>query len=205
MRLYQRLLGATAALAIATSASAQTTPADSEPPPMQFPGWGLDLGDLDTSVKPGDDFDAFVNGKWKAVNEIPAKYPYYGVVTNLRIGAERSVRAIIDDLAAKQNAAGSSEQRVADMYRAYQNFSAINAAGMSASKPYLDKINGVGSYDALADLWATTGYPSPMGEFVSIDRGAPTRNTLFVAITGIGLPDRDNYLVDNERYREMRA
>jgi putative endopeptidase len=205
MRLYQRLLGATAALAIATSAAAQTTPADSEPPPMQFPGWGLDLNDLDKSVKPGDDFDAFVNGKWKAANEIPAKYPYYGVVTNLRIGAERSVRAIIDDLATRQNAAGSSEQRVADMYRAYQNVDQINAAGMSSAKPYLDKIRSVNSYDALADLWATTGYPSPMGEFVSIDRGDPTRNTLYVGLGGLGLPDRDNYLVDNERNREMRA
>ena len=180
MRLTQRLLGAAAALAIATAAGAQTTPADSEPPPMQFPGWGLDLADLDKSVKPGDDFDAFVNGKWKAANEIPAKYPYYGVVTNLRIGAERSVRAIIDDLAARQNAAGSSEQRVADMYRAYQNVEQINAAGMGAAKPYLDRINAVNNYDALADLWATTGYPSPMGEFVSIDRGDPTRNTLYV-------------------------
>ena len=205
MRLTQRLLGAAAALAIATSAAAQTTPADSEPPPMQFPGWGLDLNDLDRTVKPGDDFDAFVNGKWKAANEIPAKYPYYGVVTNLRIGAERSVRAIIDDLAARQSPAGSSEQRVADMYRAYQNVAAINAAGMGAAKPYLDKIQAVNSHDALADLWATTGYPSPMGEFVSIDRGDPTRNTLYVGLGGLGLPDRDNYLVDNERNREMRA
>jgi putative endopeptidase len=205
MRLIERLLGASAALAIATSAAAQTTPADSEPPPMQFPAWGLDLNDLDQSVKPGDDFDAYVNGKWKAANEIPAKYPYYGVVTNLRIGAERSVRAIIDDLAARQSPAGSSEQRVADMYRAYQNVEAINAAGMGAAKPYLDKINAAGSYDALADLWATTGYPSPMGEFVSIDRGDPTRNTLYVGLGGLGLPDRDNYLVDNERNREMRA
>ena len=61
------------------------------------------------------------------------------------------------------------------------------------------------SYDELADLWATTGYPAPMGEFVSIDRGDPTRNTLFVGLGGLGLPDRDNYLVDNERNREMRA
>jgi putative endopeptidase len=206
MKLTYRLLGAAALAALSTASMAQTpVPADSEPPPMQFPGWGLDLNDLDKSVKPGDDFDAYVNGKWKAANEIPAKYPYYGVVTNLRIGAERSVRAIIDDLIARQYPAGSSEQRVADMYRAYQNVEQINAAGLAPAKPYLDKIRAINSYDDLAVLWATTGYPAPMGEFVSIDRGDPNRNTLFVGLGGLGLPDRDNYLVDNERNREMRA
>ncbi|MEO7602867.1 MAG: M13 family metallopeptidase [Sphingomicrobium sp.] len=204
MQLIHRLLGAAAILALATGANAQT-PADSEPPPMQFPGWGVNPADLDPSVKPGDNFDAFVNGKWKAATEIPAKYPYYGVTTNLRIGAERSVRAIIDEVAARQNPPGSMEKRIADMYRAYQDVDAINAAGMSPAKPYLDRIKAVKSHDDLADLWATVGYPSPLGEFVSIDRGDPTRNTLFIGLGGLGLPDRDNYLVDNERNREMRA
>ena len=204
MQLVHRLLGAAAILALATGAHAQT-PADSEPPQMQFPGWGVNPADLDPAVKPGDDFDAYVNGKWKAATEIPAKYPYYGVTTNLRIGAERSVRAIIDELAARQNASGSSEQRVADMYRAYQNVDAINAAGMAPAKPYLDRINAVKNHDDLAVLWGTVGYGAPFGEFVSIDRGDPTRNTLFIGIGGLGLPDRDNYLVDNERNREMRA
>lgn len=204
MRLIDRLLGAAAILALATGANAQSS-ADSEPPPMQFPGWGVNPADLDPAVKPGDDFDAYVNGKWKAATEIPAKYPYYGVTTNLRIGAERSVRAIIDDLSSKQNPPGSTAQRIADMYRAYQNVDAINAAGMAPAKPYLDRIEAVKSLDELAALWGTVGFPAPLGEFVSIDRGDPTRNTLFVGLGGLGLPDRDNYLVDNERNREMRG
>ncbi len=204
MRLIHRLLGAAAILALATGANAQT-PTDSEPPPMQFPGWGVNPADFDSSVKPGDDFDAFVNGKWKAATEIPAKYPYYGVTTNLRIGAERSVRAIIDEVAARQNPPGSSEQRIADMYRAYQDVDAINAAGMAPAKPYLDRIRAAKSQDDLAVLWGTPGFGAPLGEFVSIDRGDPTRNTLFIGLGGLGLPDRDNYLVDNERNREMRA
>ncbi|MEO7654361.1 MAG: M13 family metallopeptidase [Sphingomicrobium sp.] len=205
MKLVHRLLVPAAFLAITTSAGAQTPVADSEPAPMQFPGWGVDLADLERSITPGDDFDAFVNGKWKAATDIPAKYPYYGISTNLRIGSERSVRAIIDELAARQNPAGSLEQRVADMYRAYQDVDAINAAGMTAAKPYLERIRAVKSREALADLWATNGYPAPLGAFVSIDRGDPTRNTLYVGLGGLGLPDRDNYLVDNERNREMRA
>src|SRR5688500_3199227 len=114
---------ALAALALSTAALAQVAPAappvTADPPPMQFGGWGVNLADLDPSVDPGDDFDAYVNGKWKAATEIPAKYPYYGVVTDLRLGSERAVKAIIDEVSAKQNAPGSIEQRIGDMYRAY--------------------------------------------------------------------------------------
>jgi putative endopeptidase len=188
-----------------TAAPAAAAAESDDPPPMTFPGWGVNLSDLDRSVKPGDDFDAFVNGKWKAATKIPAKYPYYGVTTNLRIGSERAVHGIIQELAGRQNAPGSLEQRVADMYRAYLDVDAINRAGLTPVKPYLERINAMKSYDELAELWAVPGYPAAIGEGVTIDRGDPTRNTLFFGIGGIGLPDRDNYLVDNERNREMQS
>jgi putative endopeptidase len=172
---------------------------------MQFPGWGADPADLDPAVKPGDDFDAYVNGKWKAKTRIPTKYPTYGVTTNLRIGAERDVRSIIDDLAAGRNAPGSVEQRVADMYRAFLDTEAINRAGLAPVKPRLDRIAAVKSYEELAALWAENGYPAPMGEGVSIDPGDPKSNIVFFGLGGLGLPDRDNYLVDSPRNLEMRA
>ncbi|MGZ8284289.1 MAG: M13 family metallopeptidase [Allosphingosinicella sp.] len=205
------LLASAASLALTVSGSAlsQTaapaSAAEEDPAQMTFPGWGVSPADLDRSIKPGDDFDAFVNGKWKAATPIPAKYPAYGVTTNLRIGSERAVKAIIDDLAARRNAPGSLEGRVADMYRAYLDTAAINRVGLAPAKPYLDRIAAVKSHDELAALWAVTGYPAPMGTFVSIDRGDPNSNILFFGIGGIGLPDRDNYLVDNPRNAEMRG
>jgi putative endopeptidase len=204
--------GALLVAAAAASAASQTaapaaasTAENDDPPPMTFPGWGVNLADLDRNVQPGDDFDAFVNGKWKAATTIPAKYASYGVTANLRIGSERAVRSIIEELAARQNAPGSIEQRIADMYRAYLDVDAINRAGLAPAKPYLDRINAVRTHEELAALWAEPGYPAPFGQFVTIDRGDPARNTLFFNISGIGLPDRDHYLIDNERNREMRA
>jgi putative endopeptidase len=207
------MMGSAAMLAIAASgtalsqgsAPAAASAAEEDPPQMTFPGWGADPGDLDRSIKPGDDFDAFVNGKWKAATRIPAKYPYYGVTLSLRIGAERAVRSIIEDLAAKQSAPGSVEQRVADMYRAFLDVEAINRAGLAPAKPYLDRIAAVKSYEGLAALWALAGYPAPFGDGVSIDPGDPANNIVFVGLGGLGLPDRDNYLVDSERNREMRS
>ncbi|HEX8379933.1 MAG TPA: M13 family metallopeptidase N-terminal domain-containing protein, partial [Allosphingosinicella sp.] len=196
---------AAAALALTVSASALSqapaalAAAEEDPEQMTFPGWGVDTAGLDRSVKPGDDFDAFVNGKWKAATKIPAKYPYYGVTPNLRIGSERAVRSIIEDLAAKQNAPGTVEQRVADMYRAFLDLDSINRAGLAPAKPYLARIAAVKSHDELAALWALPGYPAPIGEGVSIDPGDPKRNIVFFGMGGLGLPDRDNYLVDNAR------
>ncbi|HEU0097394.1 MAG TPA: M13 family metallopeptidase [Allosphingosinicella sp.] len=189
----------------APAAPAAAAASEEDPPQMTFPGWGLNPADLDRSIKPGDDFDAFVNGKWKAATPIPAKYPSYGVTTNLRIGSERAVKGIIDDLAARRNAPGSLEARVADMYRAYVDVEAINRRGLAPVKPYLDRIAAVKSHDELAALWAVEGFPAPIGEGVSIDRGDPNRNILFFVLGGIGLPDRDNYLIDNPRNVEMRA
>jgi putative endopeptidase len=208
------MLASAAVLALSVSgsassqASAPAAPAaasEEDPAPMTFPGWGVDPGDFDAAVRPGDDFDAYVNGKWKAATRIPPKYPYYGVTPNLRIGSERSVKAIIDDLAARTNAAGSVEQRVADMYRAFLDVEAINAAGLAPARPYLDRIAAVKNHDELAALWAVNGYPAPMGEGVSIDPGDPKSNIVFFGLGGLGLPDRDNYLVDNPRNAEMRA
>jgi putative endopeptidase len=206
-------LGSAALLALAASGSAlsQTAPPapaaaqEEDPAPMLFPGWGASPADLDPAVKPGDDFDAYVNGKWKAATQIPPKYPYYGVTTNLRIGSERAVKAIIDELAARRNAAGSLEQRVADMYRAYLDVGAINRAGLAPAKPYLDRIAAAKTHSDLAALWGQPGFPAPIGDGVSIDRGDPTRNIIFFFLGGLGLPDRDNYLVDNARNREMKA
>jgi putative endopeptidase len=208
------MLGSAATLALTATGSAwsQTAApaataatAEEDPAPMTFPGWGVNPADFDPAVRPGDDFDAYVNGKWKAATKIPPKYPYYGVTTNLRIGSERAVKGIIDDLAARPNAPGSVEQRVADMYRAFLDVEAINRAGLAPAKPYLDRIAAVKSHDELAALWARNGYPAPFGEGVSIDPGDPKSNIVFVGLGGIGLPDRDNYLVDNPRNLEMRS
>ena len=155
-----------------------------ELPPMVFPEIGFDTADLDRSVKPGDDFDAYVNGKWKNATQIPAKYPYYGVVTDLRLGSERAVKQIIDELSARQNPPDSLEQRVADLYKAFMDVDAINRAGMAPAKPYLDRIAAVKTHTDLADLFATIGYPAPFGEGVSIDRGDPNSNIMFVGIGG---------------------
>ena len=82
-------------LPVAAQDDAAATPAYVDPEPMAFPGWGFDPAQLDTAAPPGDDFFAYVNGKWQIATEIPPQYASYGVGLNLQLGAERQVRAIV--------------------------------------------------------------------------------------------------------------
>ena len=200
------LVSATAvAVAVSGTAWAQGTADTATPAPLVFPKWGFNTADLDKSVKPGDDFDAYVNGKWKAATPIPAKYPSYGVSRNLSIIAEDAVRQIIADAVKANGAPGSNERRIADAYQSFLDVEAIDKAGLAPAQPYLLKIQAAQSMDDLADLFAMVGMPSPIGGGVGPDRGDPTRNIVYFGMGGLGLPTRDNYLVDNPRNQEMRG
>jgi putative endopeptidase len=205
------LLGTAAALALAPSAALSQTAAGAKPaaqaevPAMVFPGWGFNMGDLDTSVKPGDNFFAYVDGKWEANETIPPQYPYSGVALNLRLGAERDVRAIVEEMAAGTYPAGSLEQRIGEAYRTFIDVDAINAAGLAPARPYLDRIAAANSREDLARLFADPGMPSPINAYVSIDRENPDANALYASVGGLGLPDRDYYLVDSDKNLAIRA
>ncbi|MFC4294313.1 M13 family metallopeptidase [Novosphingobium tardum] len=199
------VLGAASAYAESAPAAAPAPAKLVEPTPMVFPAMGFDPGDLDRTVKPGDDFYRFVNGKWQAATPIPPQYPAYGVGTNLSLGAKRDLRQIVDQMAAVNAAKGSIEQRVGDGYKAFMNVAAMNARGLAPAQPYLAQIAAAKSLGDLATLFGTMGYPAPFGTYVSIDSKNPSANTLYAGMSGLGLPDRDNYLVDTPRNIEMRA
>ncbi|MDF8333143.1 M13 family metallopeptidase [Novosphingobium cyanobacteriorum] len=203
------LLACTAALALPATALAEgpaaAPSAQVDYPVPTFPGWGFNPADIDRSIKPGDDFFAYVNGKWDKAEVIPPQYPYSGNALALRLASDRAVRDIVTGLAATPHAAGTGEQRIADSYRAFMDRPAIDAAGLAPAKPYLDRIRGAATREALSALMAQPGMPSPVAFYVSIDRTDPARNAVYAGVGGLGLPDRDYYLVDNERNREIQA
>lgn len=196
------LLATAAAPIVRAADPAPATQADYPVP--QFPGWGVNPADLDRQVRPGDDFFAYVNGKWLRAETIPDAYPYSGNALALRLGAARAVRAIVEELAASPHPEGSVEQRVADSYRAFSNAAAIDAAGLAPAAPWLGRIAGATSRAHLAALMAEPGMPSPIAFAVSIDPHNPAANAAYASISGLGLPDRDYYLNDTVRNVDLR-
>lgn len=198
---------ALAAVALCPARSAQVVPQPDDtatPAPMVFPSWGFDVSALDRSVSPGDDFDKFVNGKWRAATPIPAKYSSYGVSQNLQILSEASVRRIVGEAIASNAATGTVEQRVADFYLAYLDQPAIERLGLEPAQPYLDQIASISNHADLFRIFAQPVFASAIGPGISIDRDDPSRYIAVFDFGGYGLPSRDNYLLDNPRNLEMR-
>ena len=91
----------------------------------KFKPFGVDLSARDTSVKPGDDFNRYANGKWLDSYQLKDDQTRYGSFNELSDEAEVQVRAIIEELAKRRYfAPGSEEQKVADYYASYMNLAA---------------------------------------------------------------------------------
>ncbi len=207
------LFGGSAALALAVSAVALATPAlaqsaaaaDSKP---QLGDWGVDVQGMDLSVKPGDDFYKFVNGQWDAKTEIPADRSSWGGFAVLRDLSDQRTRAIIEE-SAKQNApAGTVAQKVGDFYASFMDEAAIEARGLEPVKPMLAKIDGLTSRDDLARALAENvklGLGSPVEIGVELDLKDNSKYGVYVGQGGLGMPNRDYYLVDNDRFKATRV
>jgi putative endopeptidase len=80
---------------------------------------GIALENMDTGVRPGDDFFAYVNGKWIAETEIPPDKASYGGFGILADEAQEDVKTIIERSATGDFAKGTDEQKVGDLYKSY--------------------------------------------------------------------------------------
>jgi len=186
---------------------AEADAAGAEPtvPTMDFGAWGVGLDLIDQNVDPGDDFNAFVNGKWIASNEIPADRQRFGAFDMLREGVTRNVRSLVETLVASNPEPGTQARRIVDAYNAYMDVEAIDANGLTAAQPYLQEIFGASDLATLASLFGKPGYPSLVSAGVTHDARNPTQYVVGLGFDGMGLPDRDYYLVDSETNIEVRA
>tara|TARA_A100001391_G_scaffold188957_2_gene159931 strand:+ start:6575 stop:8689 length:2115 start_codon:yes stop_codon:yes gene_type:complete len=190
-------------LAIAAPALAQDVP--EAPPAMSFGTWGVDTAEIDTAAEPGDDFFAYANGKWARETEIPADRSRYGLFTMLAEKSTYDVQTLMHDLVASNPAPGTSARRIVDAYNAYVDTAAIDAAGLAPAQPYLQEIAQAPDLGALVALFEEPGIPALVSAGVDVDSQDPNRYLVSVGFNGMGLPDRDYYLVDSEENLAIRA
>jgi endothelin-converting enzyme/putative endopeptidase len=119
--------------------------------------------------------------------------------------AERQVRAIVEDLAKNPAAAGASGRQVGDFYASWMDEAGIEARGTAPLKPYLARIAAVRNRSDLIRLFATQGYTAPVGVGILPDPADPTRYIAGAGQQGLGLPNRDYYLLSGEKYDAIRA
>jgi len=180
--------------------------ADVPMPTMSFGTWGVDPSLLSDTIDPGDDFFGYVNQEWLDANPLPAEFSRFGAFNLLREKSTSDVKALVDELVAKPaSELSADEQRIVEAYESYLDTAAIDAAGLAPAQPYLDKIRGAETLSELVTLWGTPGYPAPLGGGVGVDAKEPTRYSIYLGSGGLGLPDRDYYLDESERGKDIQT
>ena len=168
---------------------------------------GIGFEHMDTSVRPGEDFFTYVNGKWVEETEIPADKASYGAAYILHEQSQEHVRSIIEESAGGDFAMGSDEQKVGDLYKSYLDMETRNVRGLEPLQPALERIESIDSHEDLAAYfgWANKlGYRAPFALAQYADFKDPTRYMMYVEQGGLGLPDREYYLNEDEKSAELR-
>jgi predicted metalloendopeptidase len=192
-----------AATASSQSNKEQTTSTEKGKP--ELGSFGIDLTARDLSVKPGDDFFKYASGTWYENYEMPADKTSYGAFAVLAERSEDRVKAIIDDVSKKQEL-NQEEQLIANYFNAYMDVKSINEKGITPIKPMLENIASIDSIEdltvAFGNAWVTNTN-TPIGMGLGINRLDPNSYQVGVGVGGLGLPDRDYYLEDNERFNTI--
>src|SRR5437763_4274976 len=178
---------------------------------------GIDKSLMDTSVKPGDDFDKYANGAWEKNAQIPADKSNISVFSTINDQAEKRTADLIEGIA-KSNPTSGDDARIANYYKAYVDTNAIEKRGVAPIKADVDRIEAIADKGALADAigHSLRADEDPLnnsnfhtenlfGIFVTQGFNDPTKSVPYVMQGGLGLPDRDYYVSSDPAMAKLRA
>ncbi len=156
----------------------------------------IDRSAMDSSVKPGDNFYLYVNGKWLKNAVIPSTESGIGGFNDLYNRTQDSLRVLLDSVSKANNSAGSIEQKVGDFYASGMDSATIDKRGYEPLKPYLQKINGIKNakqvLSYIVELQKENKGILFNGGVGSDDKNSKMNIVIF-GQGGLGLPDRDYY------------
>jgi predicted metalloendopeptidase len=170
---------------------------------------GVDVGALDATVRPQDDFFRYSQGKWLKDVDIPNDRSSWGAFNVAQDKVETQIRTLIEQASQDRNAkAGSDTRKMGDFYASYVDEGRRNALGLAPLKGELARIDALKDKKALATVAARferLGAGSPVNLSVHQDNKDSTRYIVDLSQSGLGLPNRDFYLQDEARLADTRA
>jgi Predicted metalloendopeptidase len=168
----------------------------------------LDPANMDTTVKPGDNFFLYANGAWLSKNPIPASETRWGSFNELQENNFKALHELLEGAAANKNAKkGSTEQKVGDIYRSGMDSAAIEKAGITPMNDVLARIDAIQDVNGLMNeitLEQTEGMGHVFVFYVSPDDKNVTNQICQFGQGGLGMPDRDYYFNKDARTTAVR-
>ena len=170
---------------------------------------GFDLANLDRSVSPCDNFYQFVDGGWMKNNPIPASWPSWASFNKLQDHNQQALHDILEEAAKDSHAQpGSNWQKIGDFYASCMDESQVESAGLKPLDPFLRQIANIkdtaGLQDEIARL-QQSGVNAVFDFGSEQDLKDSTQVIAGAGQGGLGLPDRQYYLDDDEHSKQLRS
>ena len=181
-------------------------------PQSAAPTSGIDLQYVDRSIRPQDDVYRYLNGKWLDSYQLPPDREHYVTFTAAQDATELRLRGIVEGLA--RGASGDADAvKLGDLYASFMDERRLEMLGV---KPLQSEFAAI---DAITDAREIPGLIAHLtrigaAALYDIDIQPDARNSAQYAVilepgsfgqTGLGLPDRDYYLKDDAKLKEVRG
>ena len=179
---------------------------------------GIVVANMDTSVKPGDDFYQYTNGAWIARTEIPPDRAAYTVFSMLTDLSDQRTRALIEDASRSNAPVTTNRGKIGALFTSFMDEAGIEAKGLGPLKPHLDAIAAIRDQKELAralgetlradvDALNNTNFHTAnlFGLWVAPGFEDSDHYTPYLLQGGLQLPDREYYVADTEHMRDVRA
>ncbi len=169
---------------------------------------GVDTALLDRTVRPCDDFYRFANGAWLSTATIPPEERAWGAFAEIRDRNQMALREILEAAAGDPTLEpGTPSRKVGDLFASGMDEAGIERAGLAPIADDVKRIDRTRTARDRAVIIATLHRRRAFPCFtVSVLPDAKdSRTNLFqIQQGGLGLPDRDYYLNDDDRSKETR-
>ena len=196
-------------------ATAQNPAASASAPKLEH----FDISLIDKTLDPCQDFYKYACSKWNAANPIPADQVAWGTGSGLQYWNENILREALQKAAAQTGTRTDYEQKIGDYWAACMDESGIEAAGTRDLKPEIERINQMTSKSQLADQVAHIHEAVPgaweaddnqtraalLGFSEQQDFDDASRVVAAIDQGGLGLPNRDFYIKDDDKSKEIRS
>jgi endothelin-converting enzyme/putative endopeptidase len=179
---------------------------------------GIAVANMDPSVKPGDDFYRYANGNWIKRTEIPSDRSRIGVFSTLDDLSNKRTAGLIEETIKANAPAGSNSRKIADLYNSFMDDAAIEAKNLVPLRPHLEAIGAIHDKHELAralgeslradvDALNNTNFHTAnlFGLWVAPGFNDSEHYAAYLLQGGLQLPDREYYLGDSNRMRDIRA
>lgn len=164
---------------------------------------GVNPANLDPSVKPGVDFYDYACGGWMKANPLSPEYSRFGTFDQLGENNRKQIYDLVMGLDSSNAEKGSNAQKIGDLFAMGMDSVTLNKQGAEPIKADLARIAKM-TRDEMPQLMANlVGISAFYGTEVGADMLNSNVNTLYWGQGGLGLGDRDYYVVDGENEKKV--